>query len=78
MELTIKHTRLYKGEVKSDDEKIIMNLSQSFDNQGNMVGGTNVAIINRELYRENITECRKKQDEFTSEMRKIEDELVGK
>lgn len=78
MELTIKHTRLYKGEVKSDDEKIIMNLSQSFDNQGNMVGGTNIAIINRELYRENIAECRKKQDEFISEMRKIEDELVGK
>ena len=72
MELVIKHTRNYKGEVKSEDGKIIMNLSQGFDNAGNMIGGTNVAIINRD-----IEECRKQQDAFTAEMRKIEDELLG-
>ncbi|MFR4991671.1 MAG: hypothetical protein ACLTC1_05300 [Turicibacter sp.] len=49
MELVIKHTRNYKGEVKNEDGKIIMNLSQGFDNAGNMIGGTNVAIINRAL-----------------------------
>lgn len=54
-----------------------MNLSQGFDNAGNMIGGTNVAIINRELYKADIEECRKQQDAFTAEMRKIEDELLG-
>lgn len=77
MELVIKHTRNYKGEVKNEDGKIIMNLSQSFDNAGNMIGGTNVAIINRELYKADVEECRKQQDAFTAEMRKIEDELLG-
>ena len=77
MELVIKHTRNYKGEVKNEDGKTIMNLSQGFDNAGNMIGGTNVAIINRELYKADIEECRKQQDAFTAEMRKIEDELLG-
>lgn len=77
MELVIKHTRNYKGEVKNEDGKIIMNLSQVFDNAGNMIGGTNVAIINGELYKADIEECRKQQDAFTAEMRKIEDELLG-
>lgn len=77
MELVIKHTRNYKGEVKNEDGKIIMNLSQGFDNAGNMIGDTNVAIINRELYKADIEGCRKQQDAFTAEMRKIEDELLG-
>lgn len=77
MELVIKHTRNYKGEVKNEDGKIVMNLLQGFDNAGNMIGGTNVAIINRELYKADIEECRKQQDAFTAEMRKIEDELLG-
>lgn len=77
MKLVIKHTRNYKGEVKSEDGKIIMNLAQGFDSAGNMIGGTNVAIINRELYKADIEECRKQQDAFTAEMRKIEDELLG-
>ena len=77
MELVIKHTRNYKGEVKNEDGKIVMNLSQGFDNAGNMIGGTNVAIINRELYKADIEECRKQQDAFTAEMRKIEDEFLG-
>ena len=77
MELVIKHTRNYKGEVKNEDGKIVMNLSQGFDNAGNMIGGTNVAIINRELCKADIEECRKQQDAFTAEMRKIEDELLG-
>lgn len=76
MELTIKHTRNYKGTVQLDD-KIIMNLSQNFDKDGNMIGGIGTSVINRNLYRQNLEECRKQQDDFIAEMRKIEDQLTS-
>ena len=41
MELTIKHTAQYTGTIMIDNE-IIVNLSQAFDEAGNMNGGTGV------------------------------------
>ena len=53
------------------------NLSQNFDEDGNMIGGIGTSVINRNLYRQNLEECRKQQDDFIAEMRKIEDQLTA-
>lgn len=75
MELTIKHTAQYTGTIMIDNE-IIVNLSQSFDEDGHMNGGTALYIQNKDKYYANLQECRAKEDEFKAEMRKIEDQSV--
>lgn len=75
MELTIKHTSQYTGSIMIDNE-IIVNLSQSFDEDGHMNGGTALYIQNKDKYYANLQECRAKEDEFKAEMRKIEDQSV--
>ena len=76
MELTIKHTSQYTGTIMIDNE-IIVNLSQAFDEDGHMNGGTALYIQNKDKYYANLKECRAKEDEFKAEMRKIEDQSVG-
>ncbi|RGT63993.1 hypothetical protein DWZ66_08090 [Coprobacillus sp. AF34-1BH] len=75
MKLTIKHTSQYTGTIMIDNE-IIVNLSQSFDEDGHMNGGTALYIQNKDKYYANLQECRQKEDEFKAEMRKIEDQSV--
>lgn len=75
MKLTIKHTSQYTGTIMIDNE-IIVNLSQSFDEDGHMNGGTALYIQNKDKYYANLQECRAKEDEFKAEMRKIEDQSV--
>ena len=75
MELTIKHTSQYTGSIMIDNE-IIVNLSQSFDEDGHMNGGTALYIQNKDKYYANLQGCRAKEDEFKAEMRKIEDQSV--
>lgn len=75
MKLTIKHTSQYTGSIMIDNE-IIVNLSQSFDEDGHMNGGTALYIQNKDKYYANLQECRQKEDEFKAEMRKIEDQSV--
>ena len=70
MKLTIKHTSQYTGTIMIDNE-IIVNLSQSFDEDGHMNGGTALYIQNKDKYYANLQECRQKE-----EMRKIEDQSV--
>lgn len=75
MKLTIKHTSQYTGTIMIDNE-IIVNLSQSFDEDGHMNGGTALYVQNKDKYYANLQECRQKEDEFKAEMRKIEDQSV--
>ena len=75
MKLTIKHTSQYTGSIMVDNE-IIVNLSQSFDEDGHMNDGTALYIQNKDKYYANLQECRQKEDEFKAEMRKIEDQSV--
>ena len=75
MKLTIKHTSQYTGSIMIDNE-IIVNLSQSFDVDGHMNGGTALYIQNKDKYYANLQECRQKEDEFKAEMRKIEDQSI--
>lgn len=75
MKLTIKHTSQYTGTIMIDNE-IIVNLSQAFDEDGHMNGGTALYIQNKDKYYANLKECRAKEDEFKAEMRKIEDQSV--
>lgn len=75
MKLTIKHTSQYTGSIMIDNE-IIVNLSQSFDEDGHMNGGTALYIQNKDKYYANLQECRQKEDEFKAEMRKIEDQSI--
>lgn len=75
MELIIKHTAQYTGNIIIDNE-IVETLSQSFDEDGHMNGGTALYIQNKDKYYANLQECRQKEDEFKAEMRKIEDQSV--
>ena len=75
MELIIKHTAQYTGNIIIDNE-IVETLSQSFDEEGRMSGGTALYIQNKDKYYANLQECRQKEDEFKAEMRKIEDQSV--
>lgn len=75
MKLTIKHTSQYTGTIMIDNE-IVETLSQSFDEDGHMNGGTALYIQNKDKYYANLQECRAKEDEFKVEMRKIEDQSV--
>lgn len=75
MELTIKHTAQYTGTIMIDNE-IIVNLSQSFDEEGHMSGGIGMYVQNKDKYYANLKECRAKEDVFKAEMRKIEDQSV--
>lgn len=77
MQLTIKHTSQYTGQIKIDND-IVAILSQSFDEDGHMSGGMGMYIQNKDKYYENLNECRLKEDEFKNEMRKIEDQSVKK
>lgn len=75
MELIIKHTAQYTGNIIIDNENV-ETLSQSFDEDGHMNGGTALYIQNKDNYYANLQECRAKEDEFKAEMRKIEDQSV--
>lgn len=75
MELIIKHTAQYTGNIIIDNE-IVETLSQSFDEEGHMSGGMGMYIQNKDKYYANLQECRAKEDEFKAEMRKIEDQSV--
>ena len=75
MELIIKHTAQYTGNIIIDNE-IVETLSQSFDEEGRMSGGMGMYIQNKDKYYANLQECRQKEDEFKAEMRKIEDQSV--
>ena len=75
MELIIKHTAQYTGNIIIDNE-IVETLSQSFDEEGHMSGGLGMYVQNKDKYYANLQECRAKEDEFKVEMRKIEDQSV--
>lgn len=75
MELIIKHTAQYTGNIIIDNE-IVETLSQSFDEEGHMSGGMGMYVQNKDKYYANLQECRAKEDEFKTEMRKIEDQSV--
>lgn len=75
MELIIKHTAQYTGNIIVDNE-IVETLSQSFDEEGHMSGGMGMYVQNKDKYYANLQECRQKEDEFKVEMRKIEDQSV--
>lgn len=75
MELIIKHTAQYTGNIIIDNE-IVETLSQSFDEEGHMSGGMGMYVQNKDKYYANLQECRAKEDEFKVEMRKIEDQSV--
>lgn len=75
MELIIKHTAQYTGNIVVDNE-IVETLSQSFDEEGHMSGGMGMYVQNKDKYYANLQECRAKEDEFKAEMRKIEDQSV--
>ena len=75
MNLAIKHTAQYTGNIIIDNE-IVETLSQSFDEEGHMSGGMGMYIQNKDKYYANLKECRTKEDEFKAEMRKIEDQSV--
>lgn len=75
MELIIKHTAQYTGNIIIDNE-IVETLSQSFDEEGHMSGGMGMYVQNKDKYYANLKECRAKEDEFKAEMRKIEDQSV--
>ena len=75
MELIIKHTAQYTGNIIIDNE-IVETLSQSFDEEGHMSGGMGMYVQNKDKYYTNLQECRAKEDEFKVEMRKIEDQSV--
>lgn len=75
MELIIKHTAQYTGNIIIDNE-IVETLSQSFDEEGHMSGGMGMYVQNKDKYYANLQECRAKEDEFKAEMRKIEDQSV--
>ena len=75
MELIIKHTAQYTGNIIVDNE-IVETLSQSFDEEGHMSGGMGMYVQNKDKYYANLQECRAKEDEFKVEMRKIEDQSV--
>ena len=75
MELIIKHTAQYTGNIIIDNE-IVETLSQSFDEDGHMNGGMGMYVQNKDKYYANLQECRAKEDEFKVEMRKIEDQSV--
>lgn len=75
MELIIKHTAQYTGNIIIDNE-IVETLSQSFDEEGHMSGGMGMYVQNKDKYYANLQECRQKEDEFKAEMRKIEDQSV--
>ena len=76
MELTIKETRQYLGQIVLNKE-VIANLSQTFDQQGHMTGGISSYIVNKDLYYEHLQECREQEDSFREKMRKVEDEFLG-
>ncbi len=75
MELIIKHTAQYTGNIIIDNE-IVETLSQSFDEEGHMSGGMGMYVQNKDKYYANLKECRAKEDVFKAEMRKIEDQSV--
>lgn len=75
MNLAIKHTAQYTGNIIIDNE-IVETLSQSFDEEGHMSGGMGMYVQNKDKYYANLKECRAKEDEFKAEMRKIEDQSV--
>lgn len=75
MELIIKHTAQYTGNIIIDNE-IVETLSQSFGEEGHMSGGMGMYVQNKDKYYANLKECRAKEDEFKAEMRKIEDQSV--
>ena len=75
MELIIKHTAQYTGNIIIDNE-IVETLSQSFDEEGHMSGGMGMYVQNKDKYYANLKECRQKEDEFKAEMRKIEDQSI--
>lgn len=75
MNLAIKHTAQYTGNIIIDNE-IVETLSQSFDEEGHMSGGMGMYVQNKDKYYANLQECRQKEDEFKAEMRKIEDQSV--
>lgn len=75
MNLAIKHTAQYTGNIIIDNE-IVETLSQSFDEEGHMSGEWVWYVQNKDKYYANLQECRTKEDEFKAEMRKIEDQSV--
>lgn len=75
MELIIKHTAQYTGNIIIDNE-IVETLSQSFDEEGHMSGGMGMYVQNKDKYYAKLQECRAKEDEFKAEMRKIEDQSI--
>lgn len=75
MELVIKHTMKYTATVTSGDKKMAV-LSQEFDEDGHLKGSMGIYIPDKELYYDNLKECRAKEDEFRSKMREIEDREI--
>lgn len=75
MELNIKCTKQYTGTIEIDG-LVIETLSQSFDEEGHMNGGIGTYITNKDIYYNNLEECRRKEDDFKKAMRDVEDESL--
>lgn len=52
-------------------------MSAVISTDGNSNANKNVSIVNQELYNANKTEVRKDINEFSNEVYKIEDEMIG-
>ena len=77
IELKINKTMNYTGNIMIDDIQA-KTMSQTFNEKGHRSGPIGEYVVNQELYYSNIEQCRKQEDAFLNEMRKIEDEYLVK
>lgn len=75
MQLTINKKLQYNATIYIDDVPIV-NLSQSFNEEGHIINGIGMYVLDKDKYYANLKEAREKIDEFENEMRKIEDQSV--
>ena len=75
MELVIKHSMKYTATITVGKDNVAV-LSQEFDEDGHLKGSMGIYIPDKDLYYDNLKECRNKEDEFRSKMREIEDQEI--
>ena len=75
--LEIKNTSNYTGSITVDGVQV-KTMSQSFDEKGHRNGSIGEYVMNKELYFENLEECRNQEDAFLEKMREVEDQAVAK
>lgn len=70
--LKVTNTSVYTGVIEVNGKRV-KTVSQSFDEKGMRSSAMGEFIENKELYYENLKACRVDEDEFTRQMRAIED-----